>query len=81
MHLWSRNDNDFAARYPAIAAALFKLPENTVVDGEIVSLDENGRPSFNSLQNYGSSQTLLIYYLFDVPILNGRDLRKEPLAI
>jgi ATP-dependent DNA ligase len=78
--LWSRNENDFSRRYPSIAGALSKLPENTVVDGEIVALHENGRPSFDALQNYGSSQGGLVYYLFDVPVPKGHDLRNQPLA-
>ncbi len=78
-HLWSRNENDFGTRYPTIAAALSALPTETVVDGEIVALDEAGKPSFNALQNYGSSRTELVYYLFDVPILMGHDLRDLPL--
>ena len=79
VHLWSRNENDFATRYPAIASALSRLPDDTVVDGEIVALDDDGRPSFNALQNHGSSKTPLIYYLFDIPVLKGHDLRKETL--
>src|SRR5262249_23099634 len=79
VRLWSRNENDFNARYPTIVAALATLPDETVVDGEIVALDEDGRPSFNALQNYGSSKIPLIYYLFDLPILSGHDLRKETL--
>jgi ATP-dependent DNA ligase len=39
MHLRSRNDNDFSRRYPAIARALASLPNETVVDGEVVALD------------------------------------------
>ena len=38
----------------------------TVIDGEVVALDETGRPSFNALQNYGSSNLLIIYLVFDV---------------
>jgi ATP-dependent DNA ligase len=63
VHLRSRNNNDFSARYPAIATALAKLPNETVIDGEVVALDETGHPSFNALQNYGSCGAPLLYYI------------------
>jgi ATP-dependent DNA ligase len=77
LYLRSRNDNDFALRYPSIAKALASLPDNTAVDGEIVALDEAGKPSFNALQNYGSSKADLIYYIFDVMVLAGRDGKRK----
>src|SRR5690349_12341415 len=77
--LRSRNDNDFSGRYPAVVKALGKLPDNTVVDGEVVAFDEGGRPSFNALQNYGSAPAPVVYYVFDVLVLSGQDLRREPL--
>jgi hypothetical protein len=40
--LRSRNDNDFSSRYAGVTAALAKLPDDTVLDGEIVALDEKG---------------------------------------
>ena len=80
VQLRSRNNKDFSRRYPSVAAAIRELPDETVIDGEIVALDESGRPSFNALQNYGSSNVPIFYYVFDVPVLSGQDLRSEPLA-
>lgn len=69
----SRNNNDFTSRYRPIADALAGLPDETVVDGEIVALDDKGRPSFNHLQNY-SSQVSILFYVFDILMLSGRDV-------
>ena len=80
LHLRSRNDNDFARRYPAVLKGLSKLPDETVIDGEIVAFDEDGRPSFNVLQNYGSAPAAVIYYVFDVMVIGGSDVRRQPLA-
>ena len=44
-----------------------------------MALDDTGRPSFNALQNYGSSNVPILYYVFDVLVLAGRDLTSEPL--
>src|SRR5215467_8757505 len=81
VHLRSRNNKEFNSRYPSIARALGSLPDETVIDGEVVALDDTGRPSFNTLQNYGSSKAPIIYYVFDVLILAGRDVRSERLSI
>jgi bifunctional non-homologous end joining protein LigD len=79
VHLRSRNDNDFNARYPNIVKALSSMPDETVIDGEVVALDSEGRPSFNALQNYGSGQAPLHYFIFDLLIWKGRDVMGEPL--
>jgi DNA ligase D-like protein (predicted ligase) len=79
VRLVSRNGNDFSARFPSIVNALSKLPEDTVVDGEIVALDETGRPSFNVLQNYNHAATPLHFYVFDLLHLAGINLRDRPL--
>src|SRR5436309_11999029 len=42
VQLRSRNDNDFSARYSGIAKALMTIPDQTVIDGEVVALDEEG---------------------------------------
>jgi DNA ligase D-like protein (predicted ligase) len=80
VHLRSRNDNDFSLRYPSIARALASLPNDTVVDGEVVAMNEEGKPSFNTLQNLGSSGAPLFFYIFDVLILSGRNVMGEPLS-
>jgi bifunctional non-homologous end joining protein LigD len=79
LHLRSRNDNDFALRYPAVLAGLAGLPDETVIDGEVVAFDADGRPSFNALQNYGSSSRPVVFYVFDVMVLRGKDVMSEPL--
>ena len=48
MLLRSRNNNDLTAKYPAITKALTILPDETVLDGEVVAIDQSGRPSFNA---------------------------------
>jgi ATP-dependent DNA ligase len=50
VHLRSRNDNDFSLRYPGIVKALAAMPDETVIDGEVVALDAEGKPSFNTLR-------------------------------
>ena len=77
VQLRSRNDNDFNARYPALVEALSTMPDETVIDGEVVALDEDGRPSFNTLQNHFGVD--LHYFIFDLLILRGRDVMEEPL--
>ncbi|HEU4687067.1 MAG TPA: non-homologous end-joining DNA ligase, partial [Vicinamibacterales bacterium] len=79
VHLRSRYDNDFNVRYPSVVKALGKLPDNTVIDGEVVAFDQEGRPSFNALQNYGSSAAPVVYYVFDVMVLAGVNVMREPL--
>jgi ATP-dependent DNA ligase len=54
--LWSRNQKDFTHRLPGVVKGITNLPNDTVIDGEIVALDENGRPSFNLLQGLGDAQ-------------------------
>ena len=79
--LRSRNNKDFNRRYPAVAEALAGLPDETMIDGEVVALDDSGRPSFNALQNAGSAEVQILYYVFDVLMVAGRDLMSKPLAL
>jgi DNA ligase D-like protein (predicted ligase) len=79
-HLFSRNHKDLAKRFPAVAHALERLPDETAVDGEIIAFDQDGRPSFDVLQNHVGSAPPLRFYLFDMPMLAGRDLTRRPLG-
>src|SRR5580704_4607478 len=79
VRLRSRNDKDFTARYSSLVKALSPMPDETVLDGEVVALDAEGRPSFNTLQNYGSAGASLHFFIFDVLILGGRDVMALPL--
>jgi bifunctional non-homologous end joining protein LigD len=79
VRLYSRNGNDFTDRYVSITKAFSALPDETAVDGEVVALDRDGRPSFNTLQNYGSAGAPLLFYVFDLLFLSGRNVMEEPL--
>ncbi len=81
VHLMSRNGKDFSERFQELTDALKALPNETAIDGEIVALDEVGKPSFNLLQNYVCNEYSLVFFAFDLPILAGEDLRGEPLEV
>jgi len=69
----------FDSRFPHIAAAFAKLPDGTIIDGEIVAIDESGRPSFSRLQNFSANANAITFYAFDMPMWNGQDMRMQPL--
>ena len=77
--LWSRRENLFTKQFPHIAQACERLPSNTLLDGEIVALDEKGRVSFNLLQHHRSKAQALVFYAFDVLIYRGRSVLTVPL--
>jgi bifunctional non-homologous end joining protein LigD len=72
--LWSRRGNVFTDQFPHIAQACERLPQGTLIDGEIVALDQSGRISFNLLQHHRSKAQALLFYAFDVLIYRGRSL-------
>ena len=77
--LFCRNRKRLNGRFPAVAAAFAKLPNETVIDGEIVAIDESGRPSFSRLQNFSANFNAITFYAFDMPMWKGEHLRMEPL--
>ncbi len=77
--LYSRNGGLLNSRFPSIAAALQGLSPGDTVDGEVIALDSRGRPSFNALQNSGSSRRPVLYYVFDLLAHDGKDILDLPL--
>jgi bifunctional non-homologous end joining protein LigD len=58
---------------------LAPLPDETVIDGEVVALDAHGKPSFNILQNLGSGTAPRYFYVFDLLVVGGEDIMGQPL--
>ena len=94
--IWSRNGNEKTNQFPAIAhafeAGAAKLPGRVVLDGEIVALDEQGRPAgFQRLQGrmhlLGAREVEraehdqpAVFIAFDVLMIGKEDLTKLPLV-
>ena len=92
LHLRARSGNDITAKYPELTRVDAGLgPEPAVIDGEIVALDAQGRPSFPRLQSRmnlskpreierETPRTPVHYFLFDVLAHAGADVAALPLA-
>src|SRR3979409_1494387 len=76
----SRNLKNIPLQFPEVAEAAARVrAASAVLDGEIVALDADGRPSFQALHNWSIEGLSLVYYAFDLLHLNGRDLTRRPL--
>lgn len=80
--LYSRNGLNWTKKFRKLKAELEKLKlEGSILDGEVVSLDENGKSQFHLLQRTlrGEIKTELHYFVFDLLFYQGQDLRELPL--
>ncbi len=80
--LITRGGHDWSDKMPGIVDGLRKLgAESAWLDGEIVVLGDRGIPDFNALQKAFDKTNAddIVYFLFDVPYLDGYDLRRVPL--
>ncbi|MGE8161564.1 DNA ligase D [Paraburkholderia sp. NPDC080076] len=80
--VFTRAGNDWTAKFSKQVKAFEQLGiESAWLDGEAVVLDQNGVPNFQGLQNAFDANRPqdIIVYLFDIPFLNGYDLRGVPL--
>jgi bifunctional non-homologous end joining protein LigD len=80
VRLLSRNLKDLTLDYLPVASAARSLRQHAVLlDGELVAVDAEGRPSFQALQHRSVKRAAVVYYAFDLLHLDGRDYRREPL--
>jgi bifunctional non-homologous end joining protein LigD len=80
--LYTRSGLDWTTRFPTIAAELGRLRAGTVIlDGEVISADDQGRPNFSALQDdiKRKRHDRMVYYAFDLLYLDGLDKRAAPL--
>jgi bifunctional non-homologous end joining protein LigD len=79
--LLSRNGLSLEKKFEKVVIALKSLDlDSAIVDGEVVAVDQDGIPRFEPLQRYQQKpKGTLLYYVFDLPYLNGRDLTRVPL--
>ncbi|MES2456328.1 MAG: non-homologous end-joining DNA ligase [Bacteroidota bacterium] len=75
----SRSGLDYTSKYPLIAEALQSLGYELMIDGEVVVLNEEGKPDFDTLQLYNVKRTPIKYCVFDLLYLDGNDLKQLPL--
>lgn len=81
VQLYSRNETNFADHFPPVAEALRDLRHEVILDGEIVVVDNEGKPHFEWLQNWRREpQGTLYYYVFDILWCDGHDVHTMPLA-
>jgi bifunctional non-homologous end joining protein LigD len=78
VRLMSRNRKELTKRFPELSVIAKSIKgQSAILDGEIVGLDEHGVPCFENLQN--RKRCVIVYFVFDCLMLNGNDLRNEPL--
>ncbi|CAN5198019.1 DNA ligase D [soil metagenome] len=72
--LYSRNGHSFNEKFSSIVRGLESISHNAILDGEIVLLNDDGKPVFQNLQNYSlDDEGELRYYVFDLLHLNGHN--------
>jgi len=83
VRLFTRTGKDWTEKLPHLVHALKEWKvDDSWLDGEIVVLHEDGRSSFQALQNAfeEGKDAQIVYFAFDAPFLNGLDLRRLPLS-
>jgi bifunctional non-homologous end joining protein LigD len=80
---FTRNGHDWTARLQTLAKAVSEAGISSGwLDGEVVVMNERGLPDFGALQNAfdNASTANIVYFVFDIPYLDGLDLRQVKLT-
>ena len=77
--LFSRRQKVLNKRFPGVVDALASLDGDFALDGELVALDLQGRPSFQILQNNLSRALPVYFYCFDLLNRDGKTLMSVPI--
>jgi len=78
---YTRNATSLERKFPEIVESLKKLDFEAILDGEVVVVDDKGRPDFQMLQDYRKNRAgHLLYYVFDILYLDNHDLTQMPLV-
>lgn len=79
--LLSRNEIDRSRDFPEVVEAVRSISaETAILDGEIVAIGKDGRPSFQALQQHRKRDVTTLFYAFDLLYLDDKDLRETPLT-
>ncbi len=90
VHLWSRGEELITQRFPEITAAATRLPEGTVLDGEVLAFRDEHPMPFSALQQRIGRQKQVaqmsravpvVFMAYDILEADGADIRPEPLAM
>jgi DNA ligase 1 len=88
VHLWSRGEELITHRFPEIAAAATKLPDGTVLDGEVLAFRGDRPMPFSALQQRIGRQKQVAQLARTVPVVfmtfdlledRGEDIRSVPM--
>ncbi|HLP79707.1 MAG TPA: non-homologous end-joining DNA ligase [Acidobacteriota bacterium] len=79
LSFFSRTKKDWSQQFPEFDFADDIKAKETILDGEVIVLDQRGHPSFQLLQQRDENKKKAIYVVFDILIKDGKDLRRLPI--
>lgn len=89
LFIWSRGEELITNQFPELEKLIEILPDGCVIDGEILSVEDDKVQSFNSLQKRLNRKTIskkqleetpIGFYCYDILEYNYEDWREKPMA-